>query len=123
VAAYHLAFSENGTLLVTAPTTSSNQCIFAIDSEGNTTEFYRGLGRPQGMAFDVDGSLYVAASLHGQRGIVRIDMDKNVEPRAELVVSGNDLVGLCFLEDGCAALATNSTLFHIDIGIHGRKLC
>ena len=119
VAAYHLAFREDGTLLVTAPTTSSNQSIFAIDSHGNTTEFYRGLRRPQGMAFDFDGSLYVAASLHGQRGIVRIDRDRH----AELVLSGNDLVGLCFLEDGCAALATNSTLFHIDLGIQGRPLC
>jgi DNA-binding beta-propeller fold protein YncE len=118
VAAYHLAFRDDGTLLVTAPTTSSNQSIYAIDPDGNTTVFYRGLGRPQGMALDCDDNVYVAASLHGQRGIVRIDADA----RAELVVSGNDLVGLCFLEDGCAALATNTTLFHIDLGIQGRLL-
>ncbi len=118
VAAYHLAFRDDGTLLVTAPTTSSNQCIYAIDPSGNTTVFYRGLGRPQGMALDADDNLYVAASLHGQRGIIKIDSDRN----AELLVSGNDLVGLCFLEDGCAALASNSTLFHIDLGIEGRKL-
>ena len=70
------------------------------------------------MALDVDNNLYVAASLHGQRGIIKIDPDRN----AELLVSGNDLVGLCFLEDGCAALASNSTIFHIDLGIEGRKL-
>jgi hypothetical protein len=118
VAAYHLAFRDDGTLLVTAPTTSSNQSIFAIDPDGNTTVFYSGLGRPQGMALDADDNLYVAASLRGQRGIIRIDPDSH----AELVVSGNDLIGLCFLEDGCAALATNSTLFHIDLGIQGRSL-
>jgi hypothetical protein len=118
VAAYHLAFRDDGTLLVTAPTTSSNQSIYAIDPDGNTTIFYRGLGRPQGMALDVDNNLYVAASLHGHRGIIRIDEDHH----AELIVSGNDLVGLCFLEDGCAALATNSTIFHIDLGITGRPL-
>jgi len=118
VAAYHLAFRDDGTLLVTAPTTSSNQNIYAIDPDGNTTIFYHGLGRPQGMALDVDNNLYVAASLHGHRGIIRIDEDHN----AELIVSGNDLVGLCFLEDGCAALATNSTIFHIDLGIQGRAL-
>jgi hypothetical protein len=118
VAAYHLAFRDDGTLLVTAPTTSSNQSIYAIDADGNTTIFYRGLGRPQGMALDADNNLYVAASLRGQRGIIRIDEDHN----AELIVSGNDLVGLCFLEDGCAALATNSTIFHIDLGIQGRAL-
>ena len=48
VAAYHLAFREDGVLLVTAPTTSSNQSIFAVDPDGSTTVFYRGLGRPQG---------------------------------------------------------------------------
>jgi len=118
VAAYHLAFRDDGVLLVTAPTTSSNQSIFAVDEHGTVSVFFAGLGRPQGMAFDFDGNLYVAASWRGQRGIVRIDQDRH----AEVIVSGNDLVGLCFLEDGCAALATNSTLFHIDLGIQGRAL-
>ena len=72
IAAYHLAFNDAGTLFVTGPTTSSNQAIHAIDRDGNTTVFYQGLGRAQGMAFDVDDNLYVAASLRGQRGIVRI---------------------------------------------------
>lgn len=119
VAAYHLAFRDDGVLLVTAPTTSSNQPIYAIDPDGSTRVFYRGLGRPQGMALDVDGNLYVAASLAGRRGIVRVSPDGR---DAELIVSGNDLVGLCFLDDGCAALATASTLFHIDLHIHGRLL-
>ena len=123
VAFYHLCFRADGVLMVTAPTTSSNQPIYAIDPYGNTTVFYRGLGRPQGMAFDLDGNLYVAASLHGHRGIVRIWTSKETNaPAAELAVAGNDLVGLCFLDDGCAALATNSTIFHADLGIEGLPL-
>jgi hypothetical protein len=122
VAFYHLCFRSDGALLVTAPSTSSHQPIYAISPRGDTTVFYQGLGRPQGMAFDVDGNLYVAASLHGNRGIVRIWHSASGEPRAELTVAGNDLVGLCFLDDGCAALATNSTLFHVDLGIEGRPL-
>jgi len=118
VAFYHLCFRDDGTLLVTAPTTSSHQAIYAISPNGDTTVFYRGLGRPQGMALDVDNNLYVAASLQGNRGIIRITPQGN----AELVVAGNDLVGLCFLDDGCAALATNSTIFHTDLGIEGRPL-
>ena len=43
-------------------------------------------------------------------------------PTAELVVAGNDLVGLCFLDDGCCALATNSTIFHVGLGIQGQPL-
>jgi len=118
VAAYHLAFNDEGVLFVTGPTTSSNQVVHAIDRDGRTSVFYRGLGRPQGLAFDVDGNLYVAASLEGQRGIVRITPQRE----ASLAVSGNNLVGLAFLEDGCAALATRDALFHVALDIEGRKL-
>jgi hypothetical protein len=118
VAAYHLAFNDAGTLFVAGPTTSSNQAIHAIDRDGNTTVFYQGLGRAQGIAFDVDDNLYIAASLHGQRGIVRIDPHHH----ATLAVSGNNLVGLAFLEDGCAALATRDALYHVALEIEGRRL-
>ncbi len=37
--------------------------------------FYRGLGRPQGLAVDIEGNLYVAASLNGRRGIVKVTPD------------------------------------------------
>ena len=123
VAFYHLCFRPDGVLMVTAPTVSSHQPIYAIDPHGNTTTYFRGLGRPQGMAFDVDGNLYVAASLRGHRGIVRIrDSSNSTTPEAELIVAGNDLVGLCFLDDGCCALATNTTIFHADLGIEGLPL-
>jgi DNA-binding beta-propeller fold protein YncE len=118
IAAYHLAFLDDGTLLVTAPTTSSNDVIHAIDPTGNATIFYRGLGRPQGLAVDVDDNVYVAASLAGHRGIIRIDKARN----AELVLAGNDLVGLAFLEDGLAALTTRTALFHVELGVQGRPL-
>ncbi|MGI4830178.1 MAG: SMP-30/gluconolactonase/LRE family protein [Janthinobacterium lividum] len=119
VAAYHLAFRDDGILLVTAPTTSSHQAIHAIDPDGTARVFFRGLGRPQGMALDTDGNVYVAASLGGRRGIVRVGANG---ASAELVVSGNDLVGLCFTEDGYAALATAGTLYQVDLGITGRIL-
>jgi sugar lactone lactonase YvrE len=118
IAAYHLAFNDEGTLFVTGPTTSSNQSVYAIDRTGHMSVYYRGLGRAQGLAFDVAGNLYVAASLHGQRGIVRITPGRE----ASLAVSGNDLVGLAFLEDGCATLATRDALYHVALDIEGRKL-
>jgi sugar lactone lactonase YvrE len=118
ISAYHLAFNDEGTLFVTGPTTSSNQWVYAIDRDGHTTVYYQGLGRAQGLAFDVAGNLYVAASLRGQRGIVRISPKRE----ASLAVSGNDLVGLAFLEDGCAALATKDALYHVALDIEGRRL-
>ncbi|GAC1425850.1 MAG: hypothetical protein NVSMB62_23120 [Acidobacteriaceae bacterium] len=118
IAAYHLAFNASGVLFVTGPTTSSNQAIWAIDRDGQTSVFYRGLGRAQGMAFDVHDNLYVAASLEGQRGIVRITPGRE----ASLAISGNNLVGLAFLDEGCAALATRDALYHVCLDIEGRKL-
>ena len=53
--------------------------MYKIDPHGQVTVFYRGLGRPQGLAFDKDGNLYVAASLGGQRGIVKITPDGAVK--------------------------------------------
>jgi sugar lactone lactonase YvrE len=118
VAAYHLAFRDDGTLLVAAPTASSNDVIHAISPAGDISIYYRGLGRPQGLAVDVAGNVYIAASLHGRRGIIRIDEART----AELVLAGNDLVGIAFLEDGLAALTTRTALFHVELGVEGRPL-
>jgi len=118
VAAYHLAFNDLGTLFVTGPTTSSFDCVHAIDRDGTASVYYRGLGRPQGSAFDADGNLYVAASLAGERGIVRITPSRE----ASLVVAGSNLVGIAFMEDGCAALATTNAIYHVALDIEGRSL-
>src|SRR5579863_583390 len=59
IAAYHLAFGPDDFLYVTGPTTSSFDSVYRISHEGEVDVFYRGLGRPQGMAFDDEGRLYV----------------------------------------------------------------
>lgn len=66
IAAYHLALGPEGHLYVTGPTTSSFDVVHRVAPDGHVDVFYRGLGRPQGMAFDVAGNLYVAASLAGR---------------------------------------------------------
>jgi len=104
VSAYHLAFSPSGTLHVCGPTTASFDAIHTVDNHGTVSVFYRGLGRPQGMAFDAHGNLYVAASLGGRRGIVRITPDK----KASLVIAGYNMVGLAFTRTGGVVLATNT---------------
>lgn len=117
VAAYHLAFDRDGTLYVTGPTTSSFDCVHAIDRDGNSRVFYRGLGRPQGLAVDVAGYLYVAASWHGQRGVVRITPTGD----ASLVVSGSGIVGLAFAPGGDVILATNTAMYHLPLGVEGLR--
>src|SRR5260370_707799 len=81
VAAYHLAFHPSGDVSV----------------------FFRGLGRPQGLALDRDGNLYVAASYGGRRGIVRI----TPQAQAEVVLSGSGIVGMALQPSGRAILATS----------------
>jgi len=118
VSAYHLAFSPRGDLFVSGPTTSSFDGIYRIDSEGNVSMFYRGLGRPQGIAFDIEGNLYVAASLSGKRGIVKISADG----KASLEVSGAPLVGLAFAPGRSVILATNNAVHHLAWNIQGLPL-
>jgi sugar lactone lactonase YvrE len=115
VAAYHLAFSPNGSLYVTGPTTSSNDCVYEIDQDGVVTPFFANLGRPQGLAFDLGGNLYVAASWRGRRGIIRITPEK----QASLVISGINLVGLAFDPSHALILATSSAAYFLPWSIPG----
>ena len=66
VAAFHLAFGPDGFLYVTAPTLARARprlprCRWTATS----SVFYDGFGRPQGLAFDDRGSLYVVDALAG----------------------------------------------------------
>src|SRR6202047_5096289 len=76
IAAYHLAFGPEGYLYVSGPTTSSFDSVYRVSHTGEVEVFYRGLGRPQGIAFDAENRLYIAASLGGRRGVVRIGEDR-----------------------------------------------
>ncbi len=124
VSAYHLAVTAENELLVTGPTLSTNESVWRIDHAGEKHLYFQGLGRPQGLAIDADDNLYVAASLRGQRGIVRINKKPNAqgERSAELVVSGFNLVGIAFSPLGTAILATNQALYEIDLGVEGLRL-
>jgi sugar lactone lactonase YvrE len=118
IAAYHLAFGPDGYLYVTGPTTSSFDAVYRINPGGEVEVYYRGLGRPQGLAFDAEGRLYVAASLGGRKGVVRIDQSQT----AELFLSGPNIVGLAFTPGRSLVLSTNSALYRVDVGITGKPL-
>jgi sugar lactone lactonase YvrE len=105
-------------LFVTGPTTSSFDSVYKIDRHGAVSTFYRGLGRPQGLAFDKEGNLYVAASLVGKRGVVKI----TPEAKPSLQVAGSNLVGLAFAPGRSVVLATTSGLHHLSWDIQGLPL-
>ncbi len=118
ISAYHLAFGPEGYLYVTGPTTSSFDAVHRISHDGKVETFYRGLGRPQGMAFDAAGNLYVAASFEGRRGVVRLDPSA----KPELFLSGPMIVGLAFTPSRSMIVATGNSLFRVDVNVEGRPL-
>jgi len=115
VSAYHLAVDKDGTLYVTGPTLSSNDAIWAINTHGEARAWYRGLGRPQGLALASDGDIYVTASLHGRRGLVRVAPSGE----ASLVVSAPNLVGVAFSPLGTTILADGDAVYDVELGVEG----
>ena len=119
VSAFHLAFGPDDSLYVAGPTVTSFDSIWRINRDGQTDVFYRGLGRPQGLAFDREGNLYVAAALKGRRGIVRISPDGS---DARLVVAGVNLIGLAFSASGEMAVVSIDSVYSLPTQIKGTLL-
>ena len=70
------------------------------------------------MAFDEEGQLYVAASIAGRRGVVRITPDKH----ASLFLSGPGITGLAFSPSRSMIVATTNAIYRVDAGIKGLPL-
>jgi len=119
VAAFHLAFGPDDSLYLTGPTVTSFDSIWRINPDGDVDMFFKGLGRPQGLAFDRDGNLYVAAALRGRRGIVRVSADGS---EARLVVAGVNLVGLAFSGSGEMAVVSIDSVYSLPTQIRGTLL-
>ncbi len=118
IAAYHLAFGFDDYLYVSGPTTSSFDSIYRVSPSGEVDRFFTGLGRPQGLAFDIEGTLYCVASHRGRRGIFRFRDPQ----KPELAVAGLSLVGLAFDYDENLMVADAGALYRVRIGIVGKPL-
>ena len=64
------------------------------------------------------GRLYVAASIAGRKGVVRIYPDR----RADLFLSGPGIVGVAFTPSRSMVVATTNAIHRVDVGIKGRPL-
>ena len=109
VAAFHLAIGPDQALYVTGPTLSSYDVLYRIDRDGTVAATYDAFGRPQGLAVDATGTLFVVEALAGASGLYRY------RPGAtpELVLAGPSLVGVAFSPDGVMVVSSNETAYRL----------
>ncbi len=109
VAAFHVAAGPDGHLYATAPTLSNEDVIYRINRFGDAEPYWGPLERPQGLAFDRQGRLWVTAGVKGHRGVYLFS-----GPQApELRITGANLVGLAFTADQQLILASTSAIFRV----------
>ena len=115
VAAFHLAFGPDEALYVTAPTLSPYDSVFRIDRDGAVTTRYTGFGRPQGIAFDPRGDLFVVEALAGATGLYRLSPRGTVGGGGapELMLAGPSLVGVAFGSNGTVVVCSNDTAYRL----------
>jgi sugar lactone lactonase YvrE len=114
VAAFHLAFGPGGNLYVSAPTMASHDAVYRITPDRLVDTVSDRFGRPQGLAFDERGMLYVVDALAGRSGLCRLDVTSpGAQP--ELLLSAPALVGLAFDPAGGLVLASNETIWRLDV--------
>ena len=117
VAAFHLAFGPDGHLYVTAPTLAPRDAVYRISLGGEVEVFHDGFGRPQGLAFDDQGALYVVDAVAGASAVYRLRPGRREPP--ERVLSGGDLIGLAFDPRGGLILVSTDTAYRLDVGVRG----
>jgi sugar lactone lactonase YvrE len=125
VAAFHLAMGPDEGLYVTGPTLGPYDFVYRIDPrDGKVDRVYSGFGRPQGIAFDSQGALYVVEALAGWSGLYRLrrpELSRHVEGRLqgepELVLAGQGLVGVAFDPTGGLVVSSNDTAYRLHVAI------
>ena len=110
VAAFHLAMGPDGWVYVTAPTLRSADRVYRVHPDGRVDVVHSGFGRPQGLAFDAAGRLYVTEALAGASGLFRLPAGG----AEELVISGDGLLGVAFGPAGTCVVCSNDSAWHFD---------
>ena len=103
--------SPSQELFVTAPTLNPYDHVYRISRDGDVRTLPSPLGRPQGLAFGPEGSLYVVDALSGSSGVYRFNA---LDREPELVVAGIGLVGIAFGPAGEMVVTSNETAYRFE---------
>jgi sugar lactone lactonase YvrE len=114
VAAFHLAFGPDDALYVSGPTLATHDAVYRITPDRLIDVVCDPFGRPQGLAFDEAGSLYIVDSLAGAAALYRLDVTQQ-NPTPELVLTAPSLIGLAFDPGGGLVLAGSDTVWRLDV--------
>jgi len=117
VAAFHLAFGPDGWLYVAAPTLAARDPVYRVSLDGHVEIFQEGFGRPQGLAFDDQGNLFVVDAVAGSSGIYKVRLDRREPPQQ--VIAGGDLIGLAFDPNGGLVLVSHDTAYRLNVAVRG----
>lgn len=121
VAAFHLAMGPGGYLHVAAPTLAARDHIYRISPDGDVEILYSGFGRPQGLAFDAQGSLYVVDALAGNSGLYKLRAEAEGWA-ADLVLAAPSLIGLAFDPQGGLVVTSADTAYRLDVNVRAAPL-
>jgi sugar lactone lactonase YvrE len=117
VAAFHLAIGPDHHLYVTAPTMAPRDAVYRISMTGEVASVYDGFGRPQGLAFDEQGRLFVVDAVAGWSGVYQVLGDGAAAPRQ--VIAGGDLIGLAFDPRGGLVLVSQDPAYRLNVPARG----
>jgi len=95
---------------------SSYDAVYRVAPDGAVTIRYAGFGRPQGLAFDATGTLFVVEALAGVSGLYRLPPDG----APELQLAGPGLVGVAFDPLGGLVVCSNETAYRLGGGRRAR---
>ena len=117
VAAFHLAWGPDDALYVSSPTLASRDSVYRIDRTGTVDSICSIFGRPQGLAFDSEGTLYVVEALAGVSGVYRVAQDGT----ATRVLTAGSVVGLAFDPAGGLVIVSSDTAYRFDLPLRPLK--
>jgi sugar lactone lactonase YvrE len=113
VVAFHLAIGRDDDLFVTAPTLDPCDRVYRVSRLGDVRVVSTEFGRPQGLACDAAGNLYVSEAVAGGAGLYLV---REGRPR-ELMMAASALIGVAFDPRGGLVVASSDTVYRLDVPV------